>query len=106
MSSTSDQVRLPTEYQNANERLGDVSVKPVWSVFSIHKTPYLPTLLALVGDFPIVKARQADFRRVLMFTFRSIADFSLFSNLRQHLLLQLPSFKKYQQGSEIMSLSS
>ncbi|EKM79704.1 hypothetical protein AGABI1DRAFT_74849 [Agaricus bisporus var. burnettii JB137-S8] len=42
------------EYQNASNRLGDVVVKPVHSVFSANKTPYLPTLLALLGELPTV----------------------------------------------------
>lgn len=49
---------LPThlwiEYQEANDRLGNVPATSVWSMLSRSKTPYLQTLLGLLGELPIV----------------------------------------------------
>ncbi|KAF9440398.1 P-loop containing nucleoside triphosphate hydrolase protein, partial [Macrolepiota fuliginosa MF-IS2] len=43
-----------TEYQNANKRLGDVSDQPFWSIYHEKKTPFLPILMSLAGELPIV----------------------------------------------------
>ncbi|EKM79705.1 hypothetical protein AGABI1DRAFT_107098 [Agaricus bisporus var. burnettii JB137-S8] len=61
------------KYQKANERLGNVPVKSVWSMFSVKKTPYPQTLLSLLGELPIVYCGLLSLLRPTSTSFATIA---------------------------------
>ncbi|KAF9445376.1 P-loop containing nucleoside triphosphate hydrolase protein, partial [Macrolepiota fuliginosa MF-IS2] len=88
-----------TEYQDANKRLGDVSDQPFWFIYYERKTPFLPILMNLAGELPIVYCTILALANPKQTSFASIAVLQESSSvLARHVNIFLRTTERFRNG--------